>query len=65
MRLQWEREEARFVAACTRCGDCLRVCPTSILRTGDGGFPQVDFMRGLRTGRADTPERVEAVARSD
>jgi ferredoxin-type protein NapF len=46
VRPPWALREEQFIAACTRCGDCLRVCPTGILRSGDGGFPQVDFARG-------------------
>lgn len=37
------RPEAAFVAACTRCGDCLPACPRGLLRCGDGGFPRIDF----------------------
>ncbi|MGL4604368.1 MAG: ferredoxin-type protein NapF [Iodobacter sp.] len=32
-----------FFARCTRCGDCATVCPTQIIKKGDGGFPVVDF----------------------
>lgn len=35
-----------FTDQCTRCGDCLKVCPTQILHKGDGGFPEVDFQAG-------------------
>lgn len=35
--------DAAFTSACTRCGDCLRVCPSQVLRSGDGGFPEIDF----------------------
>ena len=37
------RPDARFTQACTRCGDCVRICPRHVLRIGDGGFPIIDF----------------------
>lgn len=46
LRPPWALPEARFVEACTRCGDCVRACPQSILRRGAGGFPEIDFARG-------------------
>lgn len=39
-------ETARFVEACTRCGDCGRACPEAIVVAGSGGFPRLDFRRG-------------------
>ena len=35
--------DAEFLKTCTRCMACLAVCPTSILRVGDGGYPEVSF----------------------
>ena len=46
MRPPWALPEAEFIDHCTRCNDCLKACPTSILVTGDGGYPTVDFSRG-------------------
>jgi ferredoxin-type protein NapF len=46
MRPPWAVDEDRFSTLCTRCGDCLRACPTGILVAGDGAFPTVDFQRG-------------------
>lgn len=37
------RDEASFTRTCTRCLACVQVCPTSILKAGDGGFPEVTF----------------------
>jgi len=45
-RPPWALVAGDFEDRCTRCGDCLRVCPTAILVAGDGGFPTVDFSRG-------------------
>ncbi|MBI2307166.1 MAG: ferredoxin-type protein NapF [Rhodocyclales bacterium] len=42
----WALAEREFIAACTRCGDCARACPTRIIRQGDGGYPTVDFANG-------------------
>lgn len=36
-------DDARFTQACTRCGDCVRACPTQVLRVASGGFPSIDF----------------------
>lgn len=43
LRPPWALPETAFVAACTRCGDCIRACPERILGDGTGGFPQVSF----------------------
>lgn len=42
-RPPWSVPEAAFLDACTRCDDCVRACPTALLRRGDGGFPVADF----------------------
>lgn len=36
-------DDAVFVQQCTRCSECIKVCPTSVLKAGDGGFPEVSF----------------------
>ena len=46
MRPPWALLEADFIDRCTRCNDCLKVCPTHILVVGDGGYPTVDFSVG-------------------
>lgn len=45
-RPPWALAEARFIDACTRCGDCVGACPEQILRIGDGGYPRVDRHAG-------------------
>jgi ferredoxin-type protein NapF len=46
IRPPWSPSEDDFVEHCTRCGDCISVCPQHILDKGRGGFPRVDFSRG-------------------
>lgn len=37
------RPDSAFTSQCTRCGDCVRACPTQVLHIGDGGFVQIRF----------------------
>lgn len=46
IRPPWAVAEPDFVEACSRCGDCVGVCPEKILEAGRGGFPQVNFSKG-------------------
>jgi ferredoxin-type protein NapF len=46
VRPPWALPEDVFQALCTRCGDCLDVCPTHLLVKGSGGFPLADFTPG-------------------
>lgn len=39
-------DEAKFIKSCERCGECIKVCPETILEKGRGGFPQVNFQQG-------------------
>lgn len=41
-RPPWALTEAAFTARCTRCGACERACPRALIRSGGGGFPQID-----------------------
>lgn len=43
LRPPWALPEADFIERCTRCGDCLRLCPQAILQSDGAGFPLVDF----------------------
>jgi len=38
--------EALFADQCTSCGDCIAICPQSIVFKGSAGYPEVDFRRG-------------------
>ena len=46
VRPPWALAENAFVESCTRCGNCIEVCPQHILEKGGGGFPRVNFSRG-------------------
>lgn len=46
IRPPWALPFASFVAACTRCDDCIRACPQHILQRGDGGYPETRFQSG-------------------
>lgn len=45
-RPPWARPETAFLAACTRCCDCINVCPQHILVLDREAHPTVDFARG-------------------
>lgn len=45
-RPPWALAEAAFIAACTRCRDCIDACPQHILVTDKDARPTVDFGRG-------------------
>lgn len=45
-RPPWAEREAVFTELCSRCDDCIGVCPEKLLVRGSGGFPEADFRRG-------------------
>ncbi|MFZ5509493.1 MAG: ferredoxin-type protein NapF [Pseudomonadota bacterium] len=49
LRPPWALAETEFLAACTRCGECLAHCPEHILVSDEAGYPRVDFARGQCT----------------
>lgn len=38
--------ETDFATRCTRCGECIAVCPAGILQQDELGYPQIDFSVG-------------------
>lgn len=43
LRPPWALTEDAFIASCTRCGDCVKACPTGLLSAIQGNFPVADF----------------------
>lgn len=37
---------ANFLEKCTACDNCIKVCETSIIVKGAGGYPEIDFSKG-------------------
>lgn len=46
IRPPWSLQEALFTSTCSRCDECLKVCPEHIIKRGRGGFPEIDFSLG-------------------
>lgn len=46
LRPPWALTEDDFLNTCTRCGDCVRACPTHIIIDRDAGYPTIDFGEG-------------------
>jgi len=46
LRPPWALAEADFLRACTRCGDCVKACPTGVINDHDSGYPAIDFAAG-------------------
>lgn len=44
-RPPWALPEADFLAACTRCGECVPACPEKIIVV-ERGYPRIDFTLG-------------------
>ena len=43
LRPPWAVEETRFIELCERCDNCIKVCHVNIIRSGSGGYPEIDF----------------------
>lgn len=63
LRPPWAGDEAIFLPACDRCGDCIAACSTALLVRGGGGFPEADFSRGHCTFCADCAHACADAAR--
>lgn len=46
IRPPWSLTEERFTELCSRCDDCIEICPEYILERGSAGFPRVNFQKG-------------------
>lgn len=46
LRPPWALPEEEFQDSCTTCDDCLKACPTNILKKARAGYPVVDFSAG-------------------
>lgn len=46
VRPPWAITEIEFLSTCDQCGDCVKHCPTQIIRIGRGGYPVIDFESG-------------------
>jgi ferredoxin-type protein NapF len=57
-------EEALFLAACTRCSECVSACPENILVSGDGGYPSIDFSQRGCSGCRECQQACPTVALS-
>ena len=44
IRPPWSLSEERFLQTCQRCDDCITHCETGLLKRGEGGFPESDFI---------------------
>lgn len=46
IRPPWSISEELFIERCTRCGDCVSVCHSNLIKEGRGRFPQINFNNG-------------------
>lgn len=46
LRPPWAIDEFLFISICNACGECIKQCPTKIIKPGRGNFPVVDFESG-------------------
>lgn len=46
IRPPWSQPEAEFIHRCDRCDRCVSICPTHIIKRGQGGFPMINFEQG-------------------
>jgi len=46
IRPPWSNPEDLFKEQCTSCNDCIDLCPTKIIFSGQGQLPEIDFSNG-------------------
>ncbi len=46
IRPPWALELEQFLETCTRCHDCITVCPTNIITPDSFKYPLLDFSKG-------------------
>jgi len=46
LRPPWSIADSEFLERCNQCGDCIKKCPTGIIKAGRGKYPLIDFKRG-------------------
>jgi len=39
----WSIEGSHFTELCTRCGDCISICPQGVIKKNPHGFPVIDY----------------------
>ena len=61
-RPPWALPEEEFLAACTKCGDCLNACDEKIIVSGRNGYPEISFELGGCTFCGDCAASCEAKA---
>lgn len=43
VRPPWAIAENDFTEVCNRCGECVKQCPSHVIRIASGGFPEMNF----------------------
>lgn len=46
IRPPWALPELNFIDTCSRCSECVTICPERIIQKGSGGFPEINFDDG-------------------
>ena len=46
IRPPWSLPESQFRLSCNSCGQCLKTCPTQIIKFGRGKIPVINFNKG-------------------
>jgi len=46
IRPPWAGTESEFTRLCNVCGECVKQCPTKIIKKGRAGFPVINFNAG-------------------